>query len=142
MQKIRVLSYSMMAALLLMSFRPIQVNSAGSKALSFSATRAASIKWVKEQHDFGEIPQGVPVYFEFAFTNIGDEALIIKEVLTSCGCTASNYSKEPIKPGKSSTIKVSYNAANPGTFSKTITVNSNDKDAAKILVIKGVVKTT
>ena len=130
----------MMTALLLMSFRPIQFTSAGSRPLSFSATTAANIKWVNDQHDFGEISQGVPVSFEFAFTNTGDEALIIKEVVTSCGCTASNYAKEPIRPGKSSTIKVSYNAANPGAFSKTITVNSNDKDAAKVLVIKGVVK--
>ena len=141
MQKIRILSYSMMAALLLMSFRPIRFTSAGSRTLSYIATKAASIKWVNDKHDFGEIPQSVPVSVEFAFTNTGDEALIIKEVLTSCGCTASNYSKEPIMPGKSSTIKVSYNAANPGAFSKTITVNSNDKDATKVLLIKGVVKT-
>lgn len=140
MQKIRILSYSMMATLVLMSFSPIQFSAAKSRAHASNPLTAASIKWENDLHDFGEIPQSVPVSVEFAFTNTGDEPLIIKEVLTSCGCTASNYAKEPIMPGKSSTIKVSYNAANAGSFSKTITVNSNDKNASKVLLIKGFVK--
>jgi hypothetical protein len=94
----------------------------------------------KNIHDFGEIPQSKPVSVEFIFTNEGDAALVISDVGTSCGCTVPDYPKEPIAPGKSAKIKVTYNAANKGVFSKTITVKSNDLEASKVLTIKGTVK--
>src|SRR6187551_1541541 len=137
MRTIKLLSFSMIAAVLLSSFAP----SAPGVPQSFRVTLppAAKATFAKESHDFGEIPKGIPVSVEFSFTNTGDAALIIKDVATSCGCTASDYTQEPIMPGKSSTIKVAYNAANPGAFSKSITVNSNDREKAKVLLIKGVV---
>lgn len=101
---------------------------------------ALKVTWAKESHDFGEIPQGKPVSVEFTFTNSGDEPLLIADVATSCGCTASDYTKEPIAPGKTSKIKVTYNAANPGNFTKTITVNFQDASLKKVLNIKGTVK--
>jgi hypothetical protein len=140
MQQFRILSFSVFASLLLMSFTPLTANLPGAGVKEAKAASAAKANWVKDSHDFGEIPQGVPVSVSFEFTNTGDGALIISNVATSCGCTASDYSQEPIMPGKSSKIKVTYNAANKGTFSKTITVNSNDQEAAKTLSIKGVVK--
>jgi len=105
----------------------------------YSST-ALKVTWAKESHDFGEIPQGKPVSVEFTFTNSGDEPLLIADVATSCGCTASDYTKEPIAPGKTSKIKVTYNAANPGNFTKTITVNFQDASLKKVLNIKGTVK--
>ena len=98
------------------------------------------INWADELHDFGSIPQGKPVSYDFHFTNTGDEPVIISEVHTSCGCTASDYSKEPIAPGKSSTIKVTYNAAAKGTFTKAITVDFQDAALKKVLNIKGTVE--
>ena len=138
MRTIKLLSFSMIAAVLLSSFTP----SAPVVPQSFKITLppVAKATFAKESHDFGEIPKGVPVSVEFSFTNTGDEALIIKDVVTSCGCTASDYAREPILPGKSSKIKVTYNAANAGAFTKTITVNSNGQEAVKVLNIKGVVK--
>lgn len=125
---------------MLMSFTTTSVTSAKSLFNYSVAPMTAGIKWVTESHDFGDIPRGVPVSFEFAFTNSGDEALIIKDVITSCGCTASDYTREPIMPGKSSKIKVTYNAASAGAFTKSITVNSNSKEASMVLLIKGIVK--
>lgn len=139
MQAIRLLSFSMIAAMLLMSFKPSS-EVVKNSSLQMAKPLAAKATWVKDSHDFGEIPKGVPVSVEFSFTNTGDAALIIKDVVTSCGCTASDYAREPILPGKSSKIKVTYNAANPGGFTKSITVNSNDQEATKVLQIKGVVK--
>ena len=138
MPTIKLLSFSMIAAVLLSSF----AQSASGVPQDFKITLppVAKATFAKESHDFGEIPKGVPVSVEFSFTNTGDEALIIKDVVTSCGCTASDYAREPILPGKSSKIKVTYNAANPGAFTKTITVNSNGQEAVKVLNIKGVVK--
>ena len=137
MRTIKLLSFSMIVAVLLSSFTPSPVVPPSFK---ITLPPVAKATFAKESHDFGEIPKGVPVSVEFSFTNTGDEALIIKDVVTSCGCTASDYAREPILPGKSSKIKVTYNAANPGAFTKTITVNSNGQEAVKVLNIKGVVK--
>src|SRR6187399_3214270 len=140
MKQIRILTLPLITSLLLMSFTPLPFKSPGYRQGITAVPPAARAVWTKASHDFGEIPRGVPVSVEFAFTNTGDAALVIDDVVTTCGCTVSDYSKEPIMPGKSSKIKVSYNAANPGAFSKTITVKSNDQEAAKALLIKGVVK--
>lgn len=101
---------------------------------------SAFVSWEKENYDFGEIVQAKPVSVSFTFTNHGNEPILVSNVVTSCGCTASDYSKEPIMPGKSSAVKVTYNAANMGAFSKSITVNFNDASIKKVLVIKGTVK--
>lgn len=100
----------------------------------------AKVNWASEVHDFGEIPKGKPVSVEFTFTNTGDEPLIVANVQTSCGCTVSDYTTEPIAPGKSSKVKVTYNAAASGAFTKNVTVNFHDAALKKVLNIKGTVK--
>ena len=58
------------------------------------------------EHNFGTIAQGEKVSYTFKFRNIGDGPLQITDVTTSCGCTASKYSTEPVKPGESGTVEV------------------------------------
>lgn len=89
-------------------------------------------------HDFGKIPQSRPVTHVFEFTNNGKEALKLENVQASCGCTTPEWSKEPIEPGATSSIKVGYNAASEGPFSKTVTVFYNGNQM-KTLVISGTV---
>lgn len=86
--------------------------------------------------DFGRIPQGRPVTHEFQITNISKEPLVLENVQASCGCTTPEWSREPIGAGKTSVIKVGYNAASEGAFEKTITIFYN-KGQMKTLVIKG-----
>ncbi len=100
-------------------------------------TKGPGIVWETKVKDFGKINQGVPVTTRFVLTNNGTEPVIIEQVRTSCGCTASEYPKEPVAPGKSATIKVKYNAKSPGAFSKSITVYSNAKESITVLRIKG-----
>jgi hypothetical protein len=140
MQKKSVLLFSAIAALMLMSFKSPSFDLKKDSINRIGKSVVATIEWVKDSHDFGEIPKGIPISTEFTFTNTGDAALVISEVITSCGCTASDYTKEPLMPGKTSKITVTYNAANAGTFSKTITVKSNSQQGAAVLVIKGTVK--
>lgn len=73
-------------------------------------------------HDFGKIPQGKPVYYNFVAKNISFAPVIIETVQASCGCTTPEWSTEPIQAGGTSIIKVGYNAVAPGYFEKTITV--------------------
>jgi hypothetical protein len=55
----------------------------------------------------------------------------------SCGCTNLTYGKDPILPGKSTTISATYNAAAAGPFVKTITVVTNASEQPVVLQIKG-----
>jgi len=77
--------------------------------------------------------------FQFTLSNNGNEPLIISTAQASCGCTNLNYSKEPILPGKSTTISVTYNAAVKGNFYKSVTVRTNASDQPTVLLIKGTV---
>lgn len=100
----------------------------------------ADIKFEKETHDFGTIPQGTPVTYTFVFTNTGKEPLIITNASASCGCTTPDWSKEPIKPGQKGYVKATYNAAAAGGFTKSVTVTSNAKRSMVTLMLKGEVK--
>ncbi|GAB1447121.1 MAG: DUF1573 domain-containing protein [Bacteroidetes bacterium] len=100
----------------------------------------AEIKFVKETHDFGSIPQGTPATYTFEFENTGKAPLIITNASASCGCTTPDWTKEPIKPGKKGFVKATYNAAAPGPFTKSVTVMSNAKNSTIILYLKGDVK--
>ena len=133
-----MLSIIAIACIAMMSFTTVSISKHSPNAMV--AANLIKVSWAKESHDFGEIPQGKPVAVEFAFTNTGETPLLIADVATSCGCTASDYSKEPIAPGKSSKIKVTYNAASIGAFTKNITVNFSEAEAKKVLTIKGTVK--
>lgn len=99
----------------------------------------AAFTWQETIHDFGKIKRNVPVSYKFTFKNSGDGPLIIATVNASCGCTVAEYSKEPIPAGGEGFVKATYNAANPGTFNKTVTVNANT-GAPVLLVIKGIVE--
>jgi len=102
---------------------------------------ASSMKWSATTFDFGKIPQGKPVTTEFEFTNSSMVPLIINEVQSSCGCTVPSYPKEPILPGKTGSIVVTFNAAATGPFSKSILVKTNATEGYASLVIKGEVET-
>ena len=101
----------------------------------------AEMKFETDFHNFDTIEYGGNGTFEFKFKNTGTEPVIISNAQGSCGCTVPTYPKDvPIKPGESQAIKVTYDTKRPGTFTKTVTVNSNSKDPIKVLTIKGYVR--
>nr|WP_315200520.1 DUF1573 domain-containing protein [uncultured Flavobacterium sp.] len=102
---------------------------------------ASSIAWKSETIDVGIIPQNTPKPIVFEFKNTGKTAVIITNVQGSCGCTATDYTKTPIAPGKSGTVTATYNAVNAGIFSKTVSVTTNAETTPKTLTIKGTVVT-
>lgn len=100
---------------------------------------ASTIVWKAETVDVGEIPQGTPKAIVYEFKNTGKTAVVITNVKGSCGCTATDYTKEPILPGKSAKVTATYNAANKGAFTKTVTVTTSAEETPKILTLKGTV---
>ena len=119
-------------------------------AVVFGFTLAASaqdntkpeFKFNEEKHDFGKIPQGKPVTTVFEFTNIGEQPLILAAVQPSCGCTAADFTKTPVKKGEKGIIKITYNAAVVSPFNKAITITSNAAIPTKIISIVGEVVAT
>lgn len=73
----------------------------------------------------------------FTLYNTGENMLVINDVVTSCGCTSVEYSKEPVSPGKSLDIIVTYKADHPEHFNKTITVYCNSSASPLRLKIMG-----
>lgn len=103
--------------------------------------KQAEISFDKEIHDFGVIQQGTPASFTFTFKNTGKSPLIVTSASASCGCTTPEWTKEPIKKGGKGFVKATYNAASVGSFTKQITVRTNDpKKETLNLTIKGEVK--
>lgn len=88
-------------------------------------------------HSFGKITQHVPVTTDFSFTNTGAKPLIVETATAECGCTTPDYPKTPLAKGKSAVIKVTYNAENPGKFTKRVTVKFANIAAPVILTIDG-----
>lgn len=99
----------------------------------------AVISWKSETIDVGEIPQGTPKTIKFEFTNATSKTVLITNVKAACGCTATDYSKESIAPGKTGYVNAIYNAASAGAFTKSVTVTTSDSDSAKQLTFKGTV---
>ena len=96
------------------------------------------LKLKETEHDFGKIPQGKPVYYNFEIVNTGKEPFKLDDVHASCGCTTPEWSHEQIAPGATAIIKVGYNAAAEGVFNKPITITYNTNQT-KQLMIKGTV---
>lgn len=104
------------------------------------AEGTAEIKFDKKTHDFGKFSEeNAEVSCEFKFTNIGDAPLVIHQAVASCGCTIPECTQEPIMPGKTGVIKVTYNGKGryPGHFKKSITVRTNAKTEMVRLYIEG-----
>ena len=98
-----------------------------------------NFKWDNTEHDFGKIQHLDPVVYEFEFTNKGQAPLVISEVEGSCGCTVTEYTKEPVMPGKKGKVKATFDAAALGKFRKSIKVVANVEGGPEYLYIKGTV---
>lgn len=97
------------------------------------------IKWDQTTHDFGEIPQNIPVTAYFTLTNNTGEPLILTNVKGSCGCTVADYDSNPIKEGETSVIEATFNAKQKGVFHKTVNVITQNSKTPIILKLKGTI---
>ncbi len=100
-------------------------------------TAADVAKFTAESIDLGKIKVGTPTTAVFTVLNISKDPLIIEQANPTCGCTISNYTKEPIAPGKSGTINATYNAAGVSHFDKHLTVKFAGVDEIKSITLSG-----
>lgn len=65
-----------------------------------TAAEGPELKFKEDSWDFGKIKQGDIVKHYFVFSNTGDLDLVLKDVRTSCGCTAANVADKKISPSR------------------------------------------
>ena len=104
------------------------------------SSKMPEITFDKIVNDFGKIPYSGNGSTKFTFKNTGKTPLILSNVQSSCGCTVPEWPKEPVAPGESKVINVTYNTTRVGAFTKQITVYSNAKNGTIYLTIKGEVE--
>ncbi len=97
----------------------------------------ADISFKEKKHSFGKIKKDVPATFVFTYTNKSTKPVVIEFANAECGCTKPTYSKDATLVGKSSTIKVTYNAATLGAFKKNIDVKFAHSNQPYTLTIDG-----
>lgn len=108
--------------------------------ISIAQSKKAEIVFENAVHNFGKFSEKNPVQkCVFTFKNTGNAPLIINQAIASCGCTVPSFTKEPVKPGESGQIKVTYNGKGtfPNHFKKSITVRSNASNEMVRLYIEG-----
>ncbi|PKO99218.1 MAG: hypothetical protein CVU13_06760 [Bacteroidetes bacterium HGW-Bacteroidetes-8] len=111
--------------------------------ICFTATksRAQTLEFDKMVHDFGDImlKSGKHTH-TFTFKNISTQPVVIQTVISSCGCTTPEWTKSPVLPGKTGTLKVTFlNDQGPYPFDKSLTVYITGEARPRVLRIKGVV---
>jgi len=97
----------------------------------------AILQFNNTEHNFRDLELNESANCAFKFSNPGTTPLVVYYVKTSCGCTVPEWTKEPVKPGKSGEIQIIYDTSQSGFFNKTITVFYNGKDSPQNLTIKG-----
>lgn len=114
----------------------------GAVALTGSIMAQPVASWNETTHDFGTFHESAgKKVCQFVLTNTGDSAMVITQVKTTCGCTVANFPTEPIAPGASGTIEITYSPTDrPGPFEKGVWVYTNTTPNRTRLVIKGIMK--
>lgn len=114
-----------------------------SKTSTTTAQKAITgpeISFAKKTIDYGTLHVGDVRVVEMKYTNTGKKPLLLENVTTNCDCTEVEWSRKPLMPGKSDSIKVTYTAKNPGLISKWVTVMSNAETDRVILKTTGKVE--
>ena len=110
------------------------VTAASAQTSAPVAIPVETLQLKEAKYDFGKIQQNRPVTHAFEIVNKSKEPIKLDNVQASCGCTTPEWSRDPIAPGGTAVIKVGYNAATEGPFSKNITIQYNGNQTATIII--------
>lgn len=109
------------------------------KLAQLDTGKYTTVEWEKPDRNFGTITEGDSVVMQFRFTNTGTHPLFISAVKPSCGCTVPKYPEEPVMPGGSGEMRVTFHSINyPGEAHKTVVVTTNTSNGVKhVLTMTG-----
>lgn len=111
-------------------------------AFAVNAVAQPQLSFDSPTQDLGTLLWHVPQTAQFTLTNKGTQSLTITNVRTDCGCTMADWTDQPVGPGASTQIKVSYDAEMLGHFNKKVAVYTSVSDEPVYLTLMGVVSMT
>ena len=104
------------------------------KAAAVDSVNFTTVQWIDSIVKFGTINKGDKIDIKFRCKNTGDKPLILTNARPTCGCTVSDYTKQPIAPGAEGLITATFDSKKVGTSGdvrKTIIVNTNTKNGTE-----------
>ena len=115
----------------------------GLSLLTAVSLRAADIKWLHRDYDFGLMKEiAGPKTGTSSFINVGQDTISIVNVRPSCGCTSADFSDAPIAPGDTAVFTYTYDPAmRPGKFMKTVRVKLSDGTSQSVKISGNVLGT-
>ncbi|MCK4921528.1 MAG: DUF1573 domain-containing protein [Bacteroidales bacterium] len=100
--------------------------STGDSAKVVKSGYPAIIEFDELERDFGKITEGEKVGWYFKYRNAGESDLLISNVITTCGCTVSEYSKKPLSPGGEEELQIIFDSSGrKGKEIKNVKIESN-----------------
>jgi len=100
------------------------------------------ISFDKETLDIGTLKMGQVGEGSIVITNTGKTDLVIFSAQGSCGCTVPQTPNQPIKPGESYTMNVTFDSAGkPGLQQKSVTLATNTAKGNEVFIVKAQVIT-
>jgi hypothetical protein len=116
---------------------PVQDANAATPAEKKPEGPLPAFQFERTEHDFGQIKEGEKVTYTYKFKNTGEAPLIIQNAQPSCGCTAPDWSKQPIPAGGEGFVKVEFDSnGKQGIQNKVVTVTANTWPKSQILRFK------
>lgn len=101
------------------------------------AQNKAEVTFDTLQHDFGTVKAGDQAETVFTFTNTGSVPIKIKEVRTTCSCTASDYTREAVAPGDTGFVRVNFDTAGRhGEYVKGVNVFTNAGESNLLIYVR------
>ena len=96
---------------------------------SRSASTGGSLKFDDVTFDFGAVVQSQELHHVFQCTNTGTAPISITRIKPVCGCTIPRFSTEPIAPGETANIDLTFQAGSlTGQINKKLTVFTDNPE--------------
>lgn len=115
----------------------ITISSCMNKTEQQAKESGQEIYFSQTTYDYGEILEDSDGLYTIDFKNIGNEAIVINRVRSSCGCTVPSWPKAPVEPGAKGEIEVKYNTELTGSFMKSVYVYSSAENSPVKLTVRG-----
>lgn len=101
---------------------------------------ASNIEFSNKSYDFGVISMRDTVDYTFKIKNLSDQDLILKGVESSCSCTITDFTKEPVKKNRTAKVRVKFIPFEKGITKKSVVLYANTKPKLTVLSLNGVIE--
>jgi hypothetical protein len=128
--------FIIVSGLIAISCNSTEKKPADVSAIMQDSSKYTTVQWLDTSVDFGSRKMGELVNITFRCKNTGDKPLYLFNVHPSCGCTLTDYTKEPIAPGKEGKIDAQFDTkkSHPGEVHKTVFVSANNSNPAPAML--------